>query len=277
MKKVTGVFTTTKKDGSLSYRSSITIRGKHISLGSFSKKELAMRAYEEAKHLCSFSTAPEDYNPCYALSYSKYISLINYRDNKLYFPTPIYLRSNYFEYHISPSVILKFDRDDLFFCASHTIQQRKGYLFYSDYGSQYKLLGRYGVKPYAVYGKDYAMANGDVHDYRYSNIRIMNHYMGVSEEKKLSDKPFLAQIHIVGNYIIGRYKSETDAAIAYNKAVDTLHANGVKKAYIKNYIMSYDKSTYLERYSRLRISKNITSYQRTTQEAAAMHHMSQHD
>lgn len=266
MKKVTGVFATTKKDGSAMYRSSITIHGKHISLGSFSVESLAMRAYEEAKQISTSTVTPEDYNGQYALSYNKFISLINFRDNQIYFPTPMYLRKNYFEYHISPSVILKFDRDDLFFCASHTIQQRKGYLFYSDYGSQYKLLGRYGVKPYAVYGKDYEMVNGDVHDYRYSNIRILSHYIGVSEENKDPNKPYLAQIHIVGNYIVGRYKTEIDAAIAYNKAVDTLHAGGLNKAYIKNYIVSYDKDTYLARYNKLRISKNITSYQTTKQE-----------
>ena len=266
MKKATGVFATTKKDGTALYRSSITIHGKHISLGSFSLEELAVRAYEEAKQIRSSDITPEEYNNSYALSYTKFISLINFRDNHIYFPTPMYLRKNYFEYHLSPSIILKFDRDDLFFCASHTIQQRKGYLFYSDYGSQYKLLGRYGVKPYAVYGKDYEMVNGDVYDYRYSNIRILSHYIGVSEENKDSNKPFLAQIHIVGNYIVGRYKTEIDAAIAYNKAVDTLHANGVHKAYIKNYIVSYDEATYRERYNKLRISKNITNYQRLKQE-----------
>lgn len=266
MKKITGVFATTKKNGSAMYRSSITIHGKHISLGSFSEEALAMRAYEEAKQISTSTIAPEEYSSKYALAYGKFISLINFRDNQIYFPTPMYLRKNFFEYHISPSVILKFDRDDLFFCASHTIQQRKGYLFYSDYGSQYKLLGRYGVKPYAVYGRDYEMVNGDEHDYRYSNIRILSHYVGVSEENKDPNKPFLAQIHIVGNYIVGRYKSEIDAAIAYNKAVDTLHANGVNKSYIKNYIVSYDEETYLARYNKLKISKNITSYQKTKQE-----------
>ena len=38
MKK--GVYTATKKDGTLYYRSSITFQNKHISLGSFSSEKL---------------------------------------------------------------------------------------------------------------------------------------------------------------------------------------------------------------------------------------------
>lgn len=261
MKKSTGVYKATKKDGTFSYRSSITISGKHISLGSFSTEKLATCAYEEAKRISSSDIALEAYSSKYVLSYAKFVSLINFRDNHIYIATPIYMHKHYFEYHLTPSTVLKFDRDDLFFYASHTIQQRGGYLFFSDYGSQYNLLSRYGIKPYAIYGKDYEMINGDANDYRYSNIKILNHFVGVSLENQDTNKPYLAQIHINGNYIVGRYKTEIDAAIAYNKAVDTLRANGLTKSYIKNYIVSYSKDAYIERYNKLRISNNITSYQ----------------
>lgn len=263
MGKTTGIYKTTKKDGSLSYRSSITVRGKHISLGSFSKEQDAAKVYEEARQLIfSDQITPDAYNDCYTLPYAKFISLVNYRDCGLYFPTPIYLRKNYFEYHLNPTVVLKFDRDDLFFYATHTIQQRGGYLFFSDYGSQYNLLSRYGIKPYAVYGRDYEMVNGDTHDYRYSNIRILNQYIGVSVDDTNPDKPFLTRIHINGHTIVGRYATEMDAAIAYNKAVDILHANGLKRAYIKNYIVSLNKEDYLSRYNALHVSGHITSYRK---------------
>ena len=49
MKK--GVYTATKKDGTLYYRSSITFQNKHISLGSFSSEDLAATAYLEAEKL----------------------------------------------------------------------------------------------------------------------------------------------------------------------------------------------------------------------------------
>ena len=49
MKK--GVYTATKKDGTLYYRSSITFQNKHISLGSFSSEDLAATAYLEAENL----------------------------------------------------------------------------------------------------------------------------------------------------------------------------------------------------------------------------------
>ena len=48
MDKLPGVFTATKKDGSIYYRSNITINNKHISLGSFDEASLANRAYKEA-------------------------------------------------------------------------------------------------------------------------------------------------------------------------------------------------------------------------------------
>ena len=40
-----GVYTETFKDGELYYKSSITYRGKHISLGSFRSEEEAYKAY----------------------------------------------------------------------------------------------------------------------------------------------------------------------------------------------------------------------------------------
>lgn len=269
MSHMTGVYETTLKNGTASYRVSITHNRKHISLGSFADKQLAQSVYQEGKSILeSQSIAPEDYSSAYSIPFEKFVILVNLHNNGIYFPTPIYLRKQYFEYYLEPGRVLKFDRDDLFFYAAHKIQSRGGYLFVSDYGSQYKILTRYGIRPFAVLGRDYIMVNSDPNDLRYSNIRIINNYMGVSKESasehtnedRLQKTRYLSVIHINGNYKIGRYTSEEDAAIAYNKAVDILHSKGIKKQYLKNYIISMKSDEYKDRYNKLSISKKILDY-----------------
>lgn len=258
MENITGVYTTTKKDGSISYRVSLTFRRKHISLGSFSDYDKACEAYSEGKAIINNpDISIQDYKKRMILNHDKYVILINFRDNGIYFSTPIYVRKQYFEYYLTDKRILKFDRDDLFFYAAHKIQQKGGYLFVSDYGSQYKILSRYGIRPFAVYGRDYIMINDDTDDYRYSNIKILNMYVGVTANESVIDKVYTTTIHIVGNYIVGRYDTEIEAAIAYNKAVDVLHSNGIKKSYIKNYISSIKKEEYTAIYNEISISSKI--------------------
>jgi hypothetical protein len=253
-----GVYKAVKKNGDIYYRVSITYKMKHISLGSFDDEQTASAVYEDARKLLDGAPfVPDFYNHSLKLPYQKFITLLNFRDNGIYFQTPIYLRKQYFEYHLDEDTILKFDRDDLFFFAVHTICQRSGYLYYSNYGSQYKLLSRYGVKPFAVYGKDYLMVNGDRHDYRYSNIKILNLYVGVQSGETKSGTVYTATIHINGNVIIGKYDNEIDAAIAYNKAADILHSNGFKRNYTQNYIYDLKKEEYLKRYSSIKISDFI--------------------
>lgn len=118
------------------------------------------------------------------LSFDKAVCLLNFRDNHLYFHNPIYLRKGYFSYFLSNDMELKFDIDDLFYYAGHRIQKRQGHLFVSDYGMQYSILSRYGIKPYAVTGRDYLFFNGDTHDFRYSNILNINRYHGVFSYEK---------------------------------------------------------------------------------------------
>lgn len=254
----TGVYTTHKKDGSISYRVSITYRRKHISLGSYSDYAHACKVYENARQLLDDKDfVIEGYNSNLVIPHDKFIILLNFRDNGIYFGTPIYIRKQYFEYYLTEHRILKFDRDDLFFYAAHKIQQKGGYLFVSDYGSQYKILSRYGIKPFAVYERDYIMINGDKDDYRYANIRILNAYVGVLRDESSPSPLFTTVIHVVGNYIVGRYSSEIEAAIAYNKAVDVLHSRGSKKAYIKNYISGLTKKDYQDIYDSIKISDNL--------------------
>ena len=261
MEGKTGVYTTKKKNGTPSYRVSLTFRGKHISLGSFDDYDRACRVYNEGRNIVDNpDISLQDYSRDMNISHDKFIILLNYRDNGIYFATPIYVRKQYFEYYLTDTRVLKFDRDDLFFYAAHKIQQKGGYLFVSDYGSQYKLLSRYGIKPFAVYGRDYVMINEDKDDFRYSNIKILNMYVGVTANASVTDTSYTAAIHIIGNYIVGHYDDEITAAIAYNKAVDTLHANGIKKAFIKNYIASLKKEEYMDIYNKITISDKIVNY-----------------
>ena len=71
---------------------------------------------------------------------------------------------------------------------------------------------------------------------------------------------YTVRIHIKGNYIVGRYADEIQAAIAYNKAADTLKKNGLSKNYVQNYIEGLSPSRYAEIYSSLHISPKITGY-----------------
>lgn len=259
MSELAGVYTAFKKDGSKYYRSSITYNSKHISLGSFSNMESAHNAYLEASDIINsdIQTIITYSSKKNTLSFDKWVCLINFRDNKIYFKTPIYLRKNYFSYYLSPKEELKFAIDDLFYYSSHKIMQRKGHLFVSDYGMQVNILSRYGIKNYAVAGKDYLFANNDPYDYRYENIVIVNQYYGVERIQKNNKTLYQTKIHIKGNYLVGTYSSEAEAAIAYNKAVDILSKKGINKNYQTNFILELTGKQYAEIYNDLKISKKL--------------------
>ena len=132
-----GVYQAQKKDGSTYYRASITYKQKHISLGSYSSASMACAAYLEASSLLSSGElCLSDYSKFRLLSFEKWVCLLNFRNNDIYFSTPIYMRKNYFEYYLSPSYILKFDVDDLFYYSSHKIMRRGRHFFVADYGMQ---------------------------------------------------------------------------------------------------------------------------------------------
>lgn len=259
---LSGVFAAKQKDGTLYYRSSITYRNKHISLGSFATEEDAGNAYLDALKLTSDTSIDISniFDKHLSLSFEKAIVLLNFRDNQLYFKNPIYLRKGYFSYFLSPTMELKFDIDDLFYYSSHKIQKRQGHLFVSDYGMQYSILSRYGVKPYAVAGRDYEFPNGDEFDFRYSNIIVRNHFHGVQQIEKNGIEKYQAIIHINGNYKIGTYSSEAKAAIAYNKAADLAKSAGIAKNFPENYVDEYSPKEYADIYTKLKISKRYLAY-----------------
>lgn len=257
-----GVYKAIKKDGSVYYRGNITFNNKHISIGSFDSEEECSLAYMESKKILTDSsiTLLSYQSKIKTLPFEKCVTLINFRDNKIYIKNPIYLQKNFFIYYLNQSTLLKFDNDDLFYYSSHKIQVRGGHLFVNDYGMQYNILGRYGIKPYSVKGRDYDFANGDETDLRYSNIIVINKYHGVFKEIKNGKKRYVAKIHLNGDYIVGRYSTEAKAAIAYNKAVDLCKARGMCKNFPLNYVSEYSPKEYADIYTDLKISTRVYKF-----------------
>ncbi len=256
-----GTFIAHKKDGSVYYRSSFTYKNKHISLGSYDTMAMAHNAYLEAGRIVSDSELTlMQYSAQSPLSFEKWVVLCNFRDNNIYFSTPIYMRKHYFSYYLEPHTELKFSIDDLFYYASHKIMCRGGHYFVSDYGMQVTILSRYGIKSYGVPGKDYNLINGDVHDFRYENIEILNAYHGVSHVTYRGKPMYRSRIHLKGYYIIGYYKTALEAAIAYNKAIDILSSKGCTRQFKQNYMEGLSASMYADIYHHLKISSKIAGY-----------------
>ncbi len=260
-----GVCPSTKKDGTAYFRASLTHKRKHISLGSYETPQCAHKAYLEGQRLLSDSgVGLMHYHASSPLPFEKWVSLINFRDNGIYFGKPIYVGQKLFYYYMSPTQILKFDMDDLFYYSSHKIMCRGNHYFVADYGMQVNLVSRYGIKNYAVEGKDFRFINGDPTDFRRENLEILNTYHGVRAENKNGQYVYTVRIHIYGSNLVGRYSSEEEAAIAYNKAIDILHKNGIRKNYTPNYIEGMSPSRYADIYTRVEISPRIVNYKPTT-------------
>lgn len=263
---LTGVYTARKKDGTLFYRSSITYKNKHISLGSYPSEELAADAYLDANRILNtFTLTPESDYHNFTLSFGKIISLLNFRDNGIYMKTPIYIRNKYFQYFLDKDTDLKFDIEDLFYYSTRTISVRGNHLYVSDYGMQVSLPSRYGIRNYAVPGKDFVFINGDSSDFRSSNLKIYVKYHGVycllqPEQMPSTRQIYKAKIHIKGDWVIGIYPSEAEAALAYNKAVDMAKNAGIRKNYPVNYIEEYTSKEYAEKYVNIPISTKYIDY-----------------
>lgn len=257
-----GVYAARRKNGDMYYRASITYHGKHISLGSFLCEKEAYNAYRLSYEVLleNSSWTLDNYpSPC-ILSFEKWVILINFRDNHIYFKNPIYLKKRFFLYYLDRETCLRFDVDDLFYYANHKIMKRGGHLFVSDYGMQVNILSRYGIKNFAVPGRDYLFANGDNKDYSYHNIEVINHYHGVTRVIRHGHFRYLAKIHINGDYLLGCYQTENQAAIAYNKAVLILKNNGFPKNFPNNFIEGVDEISYASMYQKLRLSKRFLAY-----------------
>ncbi len=257
MKQLTGVFSAKKKNGELYYRSSITYRKKHISLGSFLKETEAHKAYLEADRILKNPQFSIDHYHPSDLSLEKAVILFNFRDNGVYIGTPIYIRNRIFQYYLSKELVLTFDIDDLFYYSSHKIMKRGGHFFVADYGMQVNILNRYGIKNFGVKNRDYLFKNGDDTDFRYENIQIINRFHGVLQIKKNEKTFYKVKIHLNGDYIVGIYSDEVTAAIAYNKAADIVKQKGFQKNFPINFIENLLPSQYADIYSQVEISEKI--------------------
>ena len=257
-----GVYIDKKKNNEPNYRASITVRERHISLGSYDSEKAAGKAYLYAEKLLSSATDVNRYPANCPLMFDKFVILCNLRDNNIYIPTPIYVEKRYFTYHYSPTEVYKFDMDDLFYLSSHKIMKRGNHLFVADYGSHVSLMERFNIRPFSVVGRDYRFINGDPYDLRRENIEIINRYYGVTREMRKLDVIYKASININGRFVIGRYNSEITAAIAFNKAVDILSGMGINKKYPQNYIEGISAREYANIYSEIEISKKITELSR---------------
>lgn len=280
-----------KKDGTFSYRASVTYKDKHISIGSFSDEASAHTAYLEAwkilnadKRTINIENFKEQLN---VLSKDKAVSLLNFRDRKIYIKTPIYLRDGYFSYFLfskeKPALAkksfqkktesknnsvrktlivreLKFSNDDLFYYSQHRILLHDGHLYVNDYGMQYGILARYGIKNFAVEGRDYSFSNGDRDDFRYENIIIYSSYHGVICLHENGAVRFQTKIKINGEFNIGIFHSEIKAAIAYNKAADFAKSHGSLKNFPQNYIDSISAREYAEIYTGIKLPEKYMKY-----------------
>ena len=256
-----GVYSAIRKDQTTFYRASLTYRGKHISLGSFDRAEDAHQAYVIAGNLLSDTGATlNDYHADSLLSFLKWVSLLNFRDNGIYFSTPIYVRPKFFYYYFSLSDFFIFDLEDLFYYSTRKISRRGGHYFVADYGMQVNIMSRYGIKNYAVEGRDYRFINGNRQDMRYENIEIINRYNGVNRINERGKIRYQVKIHVKGNITVGTYDTETEAAVAYNKAIDLLKKAGVDKAYTPNYMEGLSPAAYADLYSSIKISSGVRHY-----------------
>lgn len=269
-----GVFISKKKDGSIYYRSSITYKNKHISLGSFDSEALAHNAYKDALNIIENDSitlqSVLDNIDNYTLDFEKIVILCNFRDNGIYSANPIYISGKILYYYFSQVEIFKFDIDDLFYYTEHRIQKRGNHIFTTELGSQINLSSKYGIKNHAVLGKDYIFVNGDNTDFRYSNIQILNEYQGVHlidnndsyllNGKKSKKQLYKTLIHINGNFVVGVYDSKEKAAIAYNKAADILNENGCKINFSRNHINKMTTKKYNSLYENVEISEEIINY-----------------
>lgn len=251
-----GVYIDKLKNGKENFRASLTYKQKHISLGSYKTYDMANSAYNYAKELFLSTLSIEDYPSSCPLKFDKYVEIINLRDNKISFSTPVYLRRTYFSYFYSPDIEFKFDMDDLFYFSSHKIMKRGNHFFVSDYGSQLSINERFGIRAFSVVGKDHVFANEDIFDYRRSNVEIINPYFGVRKE----NNQYNVVIHVVGDMKVGSYETIEEAAIAYNKAADILKMKGVNKNFNTNYLADITNREYATIYSEITISENIINY-----------------
>ncbi len=260
-----GIYKSLKKDGSIYYRISVTYHSKHISLGSSPDCSAAGLIYIEASNILHTDIGIDDYDSSkISVPFDKFVTLINFRDNNIYIRNPIILHKTFFSYYIDPDTELKFDMEDLFYYSGHKIMRRGNHIFTANYGLQESIGSRYGIKSFAVAGRDYLFINDDHYDYRYSNIKILNRYSGIScisgRAGSISKKVYAVRMHLNGDWKIGEYPDEKHAAIAYNKALDELKKRKLKPRTPYIYIEELSARDYASIYSSIKLPSKFMAY-----------------
>jgi len=70
----------------------------------------------------------------------------------------------------------------------------------------------------------------------------------------------VAKIHINGDHIIGRYPTDIEAAIAYNKAADLLQEAGIGIQYASNYLSELSSEEYHRIYREISFEPRFSGY-----------------
>ena len=85
---------------------------------------------------------------------------------------------------------------------------------------------------------------------------FINRYNGVIKIFKNNMPFYQSKIHVNGDYLIGTYETENEAAIAYNKAIDILKKAGCNKNYTPNFL-DIPSSQYAVIYNAIPISEKV--------------------
>ena len=71
---------------------------------------------------------------------------------------------------------------------------------------------------------------------------------------------YVTKIHVNGDFLVGRYQTENEAAAAYNRAAMLLKEQGITKNFPINYIEGITDIEYASLLMKVRISSKIRHF-----------------
>ncbi len=245
------------KNSGTEYQLYYKYKNKRIYLGAYQTFALASSAFLEAEEVV-ISKISIDCASHLTLPFHKVVSLINFRDNGVFFKNPIYICGDYFKYYVSKDTVFSFDNNHLFFFSTNKIAIRGNYIYTQDGITQRNILSRFGIPSHSVCGKDYLFKNNNPYDFRKDNLHIVRHYLGVTYVKKNGLPVYVTKIFFNKSIVVGHYSSEVEAAIAYNKAADLLTKH-TQTEYMHNDIPYLTQAEYNALYESVTISSYLAA------------------